>query len=46
VTASLVKAADSAFTAGFLKSKPDLSGIYDLGLLNDVLTAKGLKPVQ
>jgi NitT/TauT family transport system substrate-binding protein len=46
ISASLVKSADSAFTAGYLKQKPDLSGIYDLTLLNQVLTAQGLPPVK
>jgi NitT/TauT family transport system substrate-binding protein len=46
VSSSLIKAADSAFKAGFLKTQPDLSGIYDLKLLNEVLSAMNLKPVQ
>ncbi|MDH6579198.1 aliphatic sulfonate ABC transporter substrate-binding protein [Kitasatospora sp. MAP5-34] len=36
--------ADHAVTAGLLK-KPDLAGIYDLTLLDKVLTAKGLPAV-
>jgi NitT/TauT family transport system substrate-binding protein len=46
ISSSLVKSADDAYTAGFLKTKPDLSGIYDLSLLNQVLTERGLSPVQ
>jgi len=43
---TLLASAKSAFDAGFLgKQMPDLSGIYDLSLLNQVLTAKGRKPV-
>ncbi len=44
---TLLKSAQSAFTAGFLgKQMPDLSGIYDLTLLNQVLIAKGKKAIQ
>jgi NitT/TauT family transport system substrate-binding protein len=44
---SLFKAADSAYSLGFLgSSKPDLSSIYDLTPLNSVLAAKGLSPVS
>jgi NitT/TauT family transport system substrate-binding protein len=46
VSSSLLKSAESAFKAGFLKSNPDLSNIYDLKLLNDVLAAKGLAAVK
>jgi NitT/TauT family transport system substrate-binding protein len=46
ISLSLVKSAQSAFDAGFLKTKPDLTGIYDLTLLNEILKAKGLSPVQ
>jgi NitT/TauT family transport system substrate-binding protein len=46
ISTSLIKSADSAYTAGFLKDKPDLSGIYDLTLLNQVLKEKGLPPVK
>ncbi len=42
VSPSLVASADSAFAAGFLKDKPDLSAIYDLTLLNEVLKSKNL----
>ncbi len=47
VSSSLFAAADRAFQLGFLgKEKPDLSGIYDLTLLNQVLTEKKQTPVQ
>jgi NitT/TauT family transport system substrate-binding protein len=46
ISLSLIKSAQSAFDAGFLKTKPDLTGIYDLILLNEILKAKGLSPVQ
>jgi len=46
ISASLFKSADAAYTAGFLKEKPDLSSIYDLKLLNDVLKEKGLPSVK
>lgn len=45
--ASLFNAARSAFNAGFLgRQMPDLSNLYDLSLLNQVLTAKGKKAIQ
>jgi NitT/TauT family transport system substrate-binding protein len=45
--ASLLKSAKSAFDAGFLgRKEPDLSGLYDLSLLNQVLAEKGKKAVQ
>jgi NitT/TauT family transport system substrate-binding protein len=46
ISASLVTSAEGAYTAGFLKQKPDLSGIYDLMLLNEVLAEMGLSPVK
>ena len=46
ISASLVKSAQGAFEAGFIKEKPDLSNIYDLKLLNQVLKEKGLQPVK
>jgi NitT/TauT family transport system substrate-binding protein len=40
---SLYKSANDAFKLGFLgKSKPDLSNIFDLNILNKVLKEKGL----
>src|SRR5215469_11232636 len=45
--ASLLSSAKSAFDAGFLgRQKPDLSNLYDLSLLNQVLSEKGKKVVQ
>ena len=45
--ASLLTSAKSAFDAGFLgRQMPDLSGLYDLSLLNQVLAEKGKKAVQ
>ncbi len=46
ISASLLQSAEGAYTAGFLKEKPDLSGIYDLTLLNQVLAEQGLGPVK
>jgi NitT/TauT family transport system substrate-binding protein len=44
---SLLSSARSAFEAGFLgKQMPDLSSIYDLRPLNQVLTEKGKKTIQ
>jgi NitT/TauT family transport system substrate-binding protein len=43
----LMRAAQSAFDAGFLgREMPDLSHLYDLTLLNQVLAEKGKKAVQ
>jgi NitT/TauT family transport system substrate-binding protein len=43
----LMRAAQSAFDAGFLgRQMPDLSHLYDLTLLNQVLAEKGKKAVQ
>lgn len=47
VRASLLTAAQQAFDLSLLgREKPDLSGLYDLSLLNEVLKEKGLKPIQ
>jgi len=44
---SLMNAAKSAFEAGFLgRQMPDLSSLYDLSLLNQVLAEKGKKAIQ
>jgi NitT/TauT family transport system substrate-binding protein len=44
---SLMQAARSAFEAGFLgRAMPDLSGMYDLALLDQVLAEKGRKAIQ
>ncbi|MBI5687924.1 MAG: ABC transporter substrate-binding protein [Verrucomicrobia bacterium] len=42
VRASLLRSAEDAHRIGFLRGKPDLSRIYDLKLLNEVLRDKGL----
>jgi len=43
LASSLMTSADRAYALGFLgTSKPNLSGIYDLGPLNQVLSSKGL----
>ena len=43
---SLLASAHSAFDAGFLgRQMPDLSGMYDLSLLNQVLAEKGKKAI-
>ncbi len=47
VQESLFKSADDAFELGFLgEQKPDLSKIYDLRLLNEVLKEKGLQAIR
>jgi NitT/TauT family transport system substrate-binding protein len=47
IRSSLLKSTDQAFDEGFLgRSKPDLSGLYDLTLLNEVLREKKARPVQ
>ena len=47
LVSTLMTSADRAYSLGFLgSSKPDLSGIYDLAPLNQVLTKKGLATVS
>ena len=46
ISASLLKSAEDAYRIGFLKEKPDLSRIYHLKLLNDVLREKGLAEIK
>ena len=46
VSSSLFKSAADAHRIGFLKQKPDLAKIYELKLLNEVLTEKGAPPVK
>jgi len=44
---SLMKSAEWAADAGYLPEQiPDLSQIYDLTLLNEILGEKGLEPIQ
>lgn len=46
VRESLIESADAAYDLGFLgEERPDLSGIYDLTLLNEVLKEKGLATI-
>ena len=47
IKTSLFQSANNAFDIGFLgKTRPELSGIYDLKLLNEVLTEKGLQTLN
>jgi NitT/TauT family transport system substrate-binding protein len=47
VRSSLFTSAKWAFEAGFLgRERPDLSGIYDLSILNEVLIERGLNTIQ
>jgi sulfonate transport system substrate-binding protein len=47
VRSSLLAVAQQAFDLGLLgRQRPDLSGLYDLSILNEVLKEKGLKPIQ
>jgi NitT/TauT family transport system substrate-binding protein len=46
VRASLLKSAEDAHRIGFLKEKPDLSRIYDLKALNEVLRGRQLPEIK
>ena len=47
IRSSLLKSTQQAFEEGFLgRTKPDLSDLYDLTLLNEVLREKKARPVQ
>ena len=47
VKESLFKSANDAFDIGFLgKARPDLSEIYDVKILNDVLKERGLQEIS
>jgi sulfonate transport system substrate-binding protein len=47
IRSSLLTSAQWSFEAGFLgRERPDLSGLYDLSLLNEVLHEKKARPVQ
>jgi len=47
IRSSLLKSTQQAFDEGFLgRTRPDLSGLYDLTLLNEVLREKKARPVQ
>src|SRR5262249_32659978 len=42
IQSSLLKGAESAHKVGFLKTPPDLNGLYSLQILNSVLKEQGL----
>jgi NitT/TauT family transport system substrate-binding protein len=46
IASSLYKSANDLYRVGFLDATPDISGIYDLTLLNQVLEEKGLPQVS
>ena len=46
IKSSLFGAADDAYQAGFFKTKPDLTNIYDLTILNQVLAERGLPQIS
>ena len=46
VKESLVKSANDAFDIGFFDERPDLSKIYNLKLLSEILSRKGLEEIQ
>ncbi len=47
ISTSLVTSAERAFQLGLLgRDKPDLTGIYDLRLLNEILARRELKPAE
>jgi NitT/TauT family transport system substrate-binding protein len=46
IRASLLKAANDAHRIGFIQEKPDLSRIYDLKVLNEVLREKSLPELR
>ncbi len=43
---SLFQDANDAYKLGFLSENPDVSGIYDLTILDQVLQERGLPPVS
>lgn len=45
IKSSLIKSAQDAYSLGFLDESPDLSEIFDLRLLNEVLSQKGLRQI-
>ena len=46
IKSSLLKNGEDQYDIGYLDKKPDLSGIYDLTILNKVLKEKGLPEIQ
>ena len=45
LTSALAKAADDAHRVGFLRDRPDLTGIVEPGPLDEALAAAGLPPI-
>lgn len=45
ISSSLYQCAEASHQVGFIRKKPDLQGIYELGLLNEVLKEKKLPPL-
>jgi NitT/TauT family transport system substrate-binding protein len=47
IRSSLLKSTQEAFEEGFLgRTQPDISGLYDLTLLNEILQEKKARPLQ
>lgn len=47
ISSSLFTSAQWAWEAGFLgREKPDISGIYELSILNRILSERGLEPID
>jgi len=46
IASSVLQSAEAAYVAGFLEEEPDISGLFDLGPLNQVLVEQGLPAVQ
>lgn len=46
IKSSLFKNGEDQYEIGFLDENPDLSGIYDLKILNEVLRQKGLPEIE
>lgn len=46
IATTLFSSAEAAFRAGFLRQEPELAGIYDLSLLNELLRERGLPEVE
>jgi hypothetical protein len=42
----LYRCAEAAHQAGFIRKKPELEGIYDLALLDEVLKEKNLPAIS
>jgi len=46
IASSVLQSAEAAYVAGFLEEEPDISSLFDLGPLNQVLVEQGLPAVQ